>query len=189
MKTTAINYQGFSLLEFVIVIIILGLVSTLTSASINHLKANNRDAKRVADVLEIQTALEMYYRANHVYPAALTTGQPLEKNGVVYLGRVPGNPQPVDGDDCSPATDYTYVPSEDLRSYALSFCLSSRTGDVGAGANTAIPGDIVTCIPNCVKSCGTGQDGCGGTCTVILETCPDGEACSSGDHCLPTSFE
>lgn len=185
MKKNAINFQGFSLLEFVIVIVILGLISTLTTSSIIHIKANNRDAKRVSDILEIQTALEMYYRVHHQYPVTLTPGQPLEKDGVIYMSRVPSNPQPVDGDDCpSEATTYDYAPSHDARSYTINFCLSGRTGDVGAGINTAIPGDITTCIPNCVKSCNTGRDGCGGTCAVIIECLVDVEVCSSSDHCI-----
>lgn len=192
MKKNITNLFGFSLLEFVIVTVILMMLSILTSASIHHLKATNRNAKRVADILELQTALEMYHRSTGKYPATedIKFGQEWKEGGVVYMGQIPSNPQPRNDGDCGDE-QYTYEALHNQESYLIEFCISSRTGDVGPGSasnkNQAIPGEIISCIPNCVGSCDSngdsqGSDGCGGTCDN-MNICETGWACID-DHCI-----
>ena len=64
------NKKGFTLIELLVVIAIIGLLSTLSVLALNSARARSRDAKRIADVKQIQTALEMYYNENNTYPAA-----------------------------------------------------------------------------------------------------------------------
>ncbi|MFH1412634.1 MAG: prepilin-type N-terminal cleavage/methylation domain-containing protein [bacterium] len=181
MKNLRYNLLGFSFIEFVIVIVILSILSVLTSSSVHHLRASNRNAKRVADIMEVQAALEMYYRGEGEYPDEIVMGGTLEKDGVVYMHKVPSNPEPRDDGDCL-GEQYEYLSAADYTSYTITFCISSRSGDVGPGNNTAIPGEIISCIPNCVKSCGDGSDGCGEFCDNADE-CPVIEECIN-DHCI-----
>jgi len=63
--------SGFTLLELMIVIVILGVLATLiTGTFITSLK-KGRDAKRKADLEQIQRALEFYYEDNLAYPLTL----------------------------------------------------------------------------------------------------------------------
>jgi len=63
--------NGFTLLELMIVIVILGVLATLiTGTFITSLK-KGRDAKRKADLEQVQRALEFYYEDNLTYPLTL----------------------------------------------------------------------------------------------------------------------
>lgn len=73
-KTTR---QGFTLIELLVVIAIIGILASIVLASLNSARIKSRDARRVADIKQIQLALELYFDANRSYPtgtAALATG-------------------------------------------------------------------------------------------------------------------
>ncbi|MDO8555486.1 MAG: type II secretion system protein, partial [bacterium] len=59
---------GFTLIELLVVIAIIGLLSSVVFASLNSVRKKARDARRIADLKQIQTALEFYYDANKQYP-------------------------------------------------------------------------------------------------------------------------
>ncbi|PIW79613.1 MAG: pilus assembly protein, partial [Parcubacteria group bacterium CG_4_8_14_3_um_filter_48_16] len=56
-----LNKKGFTLIELLVVIAIIGLLSTLAVVALNNARLKARDAKRIADIKQIQTALELYY--------------------------------------------------------------------------------------------------------------------------------
>lgn len=91
------NKQGFTLIELLVVIAIIGLLSTLSIVALNQARARSRDARRIADIKQIQTAVEMYYNDLGAYPTSITggsniaTGSPL----VVYMDVVPKPPVPL----------------------------------------------------------------------------------------------
>ncbi len=60
--------RGFTLIELLVVIAIIGILSSVVLASVNSARMKARDAKRIADLKQIQTALEFYYDANGYYP-------------------------------------------------------------------------------------------------------------------------
>jgi prepilin-type N-terminal cleavage/methylation domain-containing protein len=55
--------KGFTLIELLVVIAIIGILSSITVVSLNSARARGRDAKRIADVKQIQLALSLYYDA------------------------------------------------------------------------------------------------------------------------------
>ena len=55
-KTT----RGFTLIELLVVIAIIGLLSSVVLASVNTARGEANDAKRVTDLRDVQTALELY---------------------------------------------------------------------------------------------------------------------------------
>ena len=59
---------GFTLVEFLVVISIISLLSSVVFASLNSARAKARDARRRSDFLQIQNALELYFDANGSYP-------------------------------------------------------------------------------------------------------------------------
>lgn len=60
--------NGFTLIELLVVIAIIGLLSSIVLASVESARAKARDAKRMADLNQIRTALELFYDDNGRYP-------------------------------------------------------------------------------------------------------------------------
>ncbi len=155
---TKSSNRGFTLIELLVVIAIIGLLSTLAVVALNSARAKSRDSKRVADVKQMQTALELYFADNNSYPSqtaatvlgvAATTkmlcGAGVFSNacvGTTYMGLVPSAPTPVDGTCTAGAgsNDYTYTSAAATgvsATYALTFCLGAQVGDLAAGVHTA----------------------------------------------------
>ena len=60
--------KGFTLIELLVVISIISLLSSIVLASLTEVRKKARDTKRVAEVQQIQTQLELYYNENGEYP-------------------------------------------------------------------------------------------------------------------------
>ncbi|TSC67031.1 MAG: general secretion pathway protein G, partial [Parcubacteria group bacterium Gr01-1014_72] len=60
--------KGFTLIELLVVIAIIGILSSVVLASLNSTRTRARDARRVADIKQIQVALELYFDTNGEYP-------------------------------------------------------------------------------------------------------------------------
>ncbi len=55
------NKKGFTLIELLVVIAIIGLLATLAVVALGNARQKSRDAKRVSDIKQFQTALELRY--------------------------------------------------------------------------------------------------------------------------------
>ena len=62
------HLTGFTLIELLIVIAIIGLLSSLIISSINEVRARTRDAKRLEDLRQVASGLEMYFNDHFHYP-------------------------------------------------------------------------------------------------------------------------
>jgi prepilin-type N-terminal cleavage/methylation domain-containing protein len=60
--------RGFTLIELIIVIAIIGLLAVIVLVALNTAKAKSRDASRKTTVHQIESALELYYADNASYP-------------------------------------------------------------------------------------------------------------------------
>ncbi|MBU2104106.1 type II secretion system GspH family protein [Patescibacteria group bacterium] len=60
--------KGFTLIELLIVIAIIGLLSSIVLSSLNTARIKSRDAKRIQDLTQIRTALELHFLDRGYYP-------------------------------------------------------------------------------------------------------------------------
>jgi len=134
--------RGFTLIELLVVIAIIGLLSTLAVVALNNARMKSRDAKRVSDIKQIQTALELYYNDANAYPSGATLGSSIATGGVTYMSAVPTNPAPATDGTCPDTETYTYTAGTNNTTYTLVYCLGGLAGGVEAGTHTATPGGI-----------------------------------------------
>jgi len=88
--------RGFTLIELLVVIAIIGILSTIVLASLNTARLKSRDARRIADVKQLQLALALFYDSNGFYPSALSCLAP------TYISSEPKDP--------STNASYPYTP-------------------------------------------------------------------------------
>ncbi len=81
---------GFTLIELLVVIAIIGILSSVVLASLNSARTKARDTKRVADIKQLQIALELYYDSNSKYPTNLTSL--VGSSGGASLSVLPADP-------------------------------------------------------------------------------------------------
>jgi prepilin-type N-terminal cleavage/methylation domain-containing protein len=62
------KHKGFTLVELLVVIAIIGLLSTLAVVSLNNARQKAREARKMSDLKQISTAMELYYSENSSYP-------------------------------------------------------------------------------------------------------------------------
>ena len=81
--------RGFTLIELLVVVAIIGLLASIILASLNSARYKSRDARRIADLKEIQNALELYYSDHTQYPTALDTAHLVTPG---YMPEIPTDP-------------------------------------------------------------------------------------------------
>ncbi|MEI7452441.1 MAG: type II secretion system protein [Candidatus Falkowbacteria bacterium] len=144
--------KGFTLIELLIVIAIIGILATIAVISLQNARVKSRDARRLSDVDQMQTALTLYYRDKGKYPAIsdFVAGGSLiattSAGTVTYMALIPTAPTPADGTCSNSDNAYHYSPSSDFKKYTIYYCLGEKTADVGSG-NHAATSDGINAAP------------------------------------------
>ncbi len=68
-QSLALRTNGFTLVELLIVLTIIGVLATLITGGFISSQMRGRDAQRKSDLKQIANALELYYNDYGVYPA------------------------------------------------------------------------------------------------------------------------
>ncbi len=92
------NKKGFTLIEILVVVFIIGLLASIIIVSVNEARKKARDSRRVADLFEVRNAVEMYFNANSHYPiTGVTGGGRIWRNSVDNSSNWTPSISPVDG--------------------------------------------------------------------------------------------
>lgn len=65
---TEMRRSGFTLIEVLVVITIIGLLSSTILVGLDNARRRARDARRISDLRQIQNGLENYFSSAHTYP-------------------------------------------------------------------------------------------------------------------------
>lgn len=123
--------RGFTLIELLIVIVIIGVLSTLIMANLIGVRARGRDTQRKSDLRQLQAALELYRADNGTYPAAPlpACGSSLTGGATVYIQKIP----------CDPLNSgqYIYTYTTTGTTYSLFACLENLNDPQKDSANNS----------------------------------------------------
>lgn len=89
--------QGFTFIELLVVVTIIAVLTAIGAVSYRSTNRNARDAKRMADLERIRSALEICRSETGEYPSSISGG--VSCGGETYLSPLPSDPQ---------GGDYTY---------------------------------------------------------------------------------
>lgn len=190
-----VNKKAFTLIELLVVIAIIGILATLAVVALQQARSRARDSKRVADVKQLQTALELFFNENGRYPtqSEWDSGKIVSgSSGETFMYSIPVAPTPADGDCLTASNTYQYVQTNSGASYEISFCIGQGISNLGNGAKCLTPGGITAgacgstapIVGVCNPACGDGYTCDGGVCI------PDGwfEVCDIPGPTSPTNW-
>jgi len=136
--------KGFTLIELLVVIAIIAMLSSLSVVALNSARAKSRDARRLSDIKQIRTALEMYYDNNQTYPnqsaielggssaacLSSTNGFNAVCSGTTYMQIVPKDPM------SSANVKYVYNQTGGGAGYTIEYKLEGSTASSTANASS-----------------------------------------------------
>jgi len=144
-KFKSLKPKGFTLVELLIIIAIIGILATVILVSLASARARARDARRKADVTEIRAGLELYKDMVGKYPivtslgvASSVLGGPLQQ----FLNPVPDDPR------YTGTKNYNYISNSAGSGFAIQmYWDGGTTGDrckVGVNDDT-----LIATVPDC----------------------------------------
>lgn len=144
------NQEGFTLIEILIVVAIIAILASVVLVGLGPAQQSGRDARRLSDLREVQTGLELYYNGNGTYPE--TSGSPASgctdgkggsawcemanvlENAGIGINQVPNDPVN------NSTYYYAYGINSGKTEYAIGCTLENKSNAVFAGYE--IPYDL-----------------------------------------------
>lgn len=98
---------GFTIIELLVVVAIIGLLSSIISFTLNNARTKARDTRRVSDLKQIKSGLDIYYQNGSGYPDTATWNAAVGGGllcSATHIMQIPHDP-------ISPAYEYVYAAS------------------------------------------------------------------------------
>jgi len=142
--------KGFTLIEVLIVIAIIGLLASVVLVGMGPFRARGRDARRIADLREVQNALELYYTKDNSYPVGSAWGELQNRLISAVIGISSVSNDPISG------WNYAYCKTGN-ESYVLAAYLEDTNNSALKQTATfpCVPQLIGTGMPSDPSTCST----------------------------------
>jgi len=148
----AVVSKGFTLLELLVTISIIGILLGIGSVSFSTAQKKGRDSRRQGDMTAIQKSLEECYALDNRYPSGITSGSALScaVSTASVMNQVPYDPKNIAG-------SYVYTYTSDAAVVKTAYCLcallenAGKGNASGVGANgvcTYVSGGNYFCVSN-----------------------------------------
>jgi len=164
MKPRKLNQKGFTLIELLVVVMVISALSGVVISLVNSggFRDKAEDSQRVADLKQVQTALELYFSDNRTYPVSgwteITGSDSVSSTlSPSYINKMPVDPNGTTGHGTAcgniDAPRYNYISSGTGSSYILTATMAldtSAEGNTCAGLNNwddfgGCSGDLTHC--------------------------------------------
>jgi prepilin-type N-terminal cleavage/methylation domain-containing protein len=142
-----IKRKGFSLVELLIVIAIIGILVAIATVSYTTIQKRSRDSRRVSDLKAVQQAMEQYYaNSQSSYPASATCSG----LDTTYLpSGMPSDPKTGDAyNECNDPDNPGVTCSCAEATYCFCAAMEADTGNTTTNCNNVDTGSPLYCIYN-----------------------------------------
>ncbi len=140
--------SGFTIVELLIVIVVIGILAAITIVAFNGVQQRGRDTKRTTDISSVKQVLEMYKADNGTYPAVCSADNSGCNLSLLASALVPTYTNSIPQDVNSPTRVYHYVKGAGPDSYGIYIQGYESITPCKTGVNVAV-GWWGTVVPTC----------------------------------------
>jgi len=138
--------KAFTLVEVLIVVAIISILAAFAVVSLQQMRKNARDAKRMDNMEKIHSALELFANQYGRYPTIEEWSEGFigsSTEGIFFMQEIPSAPSPADGDCLDASNTYVYTPRDNEASYTIDFCTGKQVSNLPGGTKQMTPGGII----------------------------------------------
>jgi len=121
------SQKGFTLIELMVTVAILGLFASVTFVSLGSSRARSRDAVRAGDLKNISLAAEQYFMENGSFPTSMA-----DLDQYFALGASGSTPKDPLNDE---GHQYYYSYDENIGKYCVEAMMETVSNDVECGSH------------------------------------------------------